>query len=365
VSSISSGVLCSAWLLVMQTRRDSEIWLVGPESKDISASKLPSIEQTLRKFFYHHNAEKLSLRESARCAVKAVFKVWNDARIPVIAEQSAIDKLIKLHTVWTTLRKDKNALGPTPERKRDEWKQSLRKLFDVAPGNVMSLIKIKEDRDFLTAQREEGRRGYIAGPDLALAKTEGAAMLRLQKESERQMRQTGEAKRAREKVALSSSDEEGTGESQLDETDKEFVGHSSRSRSPRRKFQKVVSPLLIGALDTTGTSDRSASRIINATAQSLGHNVDQLATHHSTIRRARIKGREEIASKLKKEFTPDTPLVVHWDGKILQDYSTGKTLILWWDGGMVKEGVGCRVLILLLYACMSWTLGCLFLFLIF
>lgn len=39
-------------------------------------------------------------------------------------------------------------------------------LFDAAPSDAMSLTKIPEDRDFLLAQREKGRRACLGGIDM-------------------------------------------------------------------------------------------------------------------------------------------------------------------------------------------------------
>ena len=46
--------------------------------------------------------------------------------------------------------------------KEKEWKTSLDDLFDIAHAQAMEQISIEEDRQFLTAQREVGRRGIMA-----------------------------------------------------------------------------------------------------------------------------------------------------------------------------------------------------------
>jgi len=45
-------------------------------------------------------------------------------------------------------------------------------LFDVALADASSLIKIPEDKDFLLAQREKGRRGCLGGTDMKLHSVE-------------------------------------------------------------------------------------------------------------------------------------------------------------------------------------------------
>src|SRR6218665_3099720 len=58
-------------------------------------------------------------------------------------------------------------------------------LFDAAPSDAMSLTKIPEDRDFLLAQREKGRRGCLGGIDMKLHDVEKRRYDREQKENKR------------------------------------------------------------------------------------------------------------------------------------------------------------------------------------
>lgn len=89
---------------------------------------------------------------------------------------------------------------------------------------------------------------------------------------------------------------------------------------PRPLLQNyAVTPELCGALDRTKMSDRKAMMVVTATAQSLGHNVEDIALNHSSIRRLRQQHRTVGASNLKEAFRADQSLVVHWDGKLIPD----------------------------------------------
>ena len=72
------------------------------------------------------------------------------------------------------LRKNKNKNRATETQKANEWKfiDSLVNLFDIAHANTMSMITLEEDREFLKAQRVEGRRGSIISRDMFLANQE-------------------------------------------------------------------------------------------------------------------------------------------------------------------------------------------------
>ena len=74
-------------------------------------------------------------------------------------------------------------------------------LFDVSHGNTFQMITIQEDRDFLLAQREPGRRGCMAGLDRKLKKTKHGKTTQtkqIKKQKKLQMKRT-------KKVVLESS----------------------------------------------------------------------------------------------------------------------------------------------------------------
>ena len=80
---------------------------------------------------------------------------------------------------------------------------------------------------------------------------------------------------------------------------------------------------MAAALDRTKVTDREAPHLLAATADALGHDIQELPLSRSSIRRARMQYREEFATDLRSKFTPSSALVVHWDGKLLPDI-TGK-----------------------------------------
>ncbi|KAG0727626.1 hypothetical protein GWK47_034264 [Chionoecetes opilio] len=75
-------------------------------------------------------------------------------------------------------------------------------------------------------------------------------------------------------------------------------------------------------LDRTKLTDRSATYVLTEAARCLGQNVEELNINRSSIRRQRLKHRAAMASKIREEFRSGTPLVVHWDGKLVMDLTT-------------------------------------------
>lgn len=86
-----------------------------------------------------------------------------------------------------------------------------------------------------------------------------------------------------------------------------------------RGSQVMLSQELASALDRTGIRDRKVLRIIAATANSLGHNPQELILNAESIRQARAGYWSQLVAEVKTTFVPDTPLTIIWDGKILPD----------------------------------------------
>ena len=63
--------------------------------------------------------------------------------------------------------------------------------------------------------------------------------------------------------------------------------------------------------------------VMAATAQSLGHDLKEMAISRSSMRCFRQQHRTTKAKKLEEAFNADHTLVVHWDGKLIPEL-TGK-----------------------------------------
>ena len=96
-----------------------------------------------------------------------------------------------------------------------------------------------------------------------------------------------------------------------------------RLTSRMRGTVEVISPEVAAALDWTNTSDRKAAHIFSAMASpgQLQHDVEELIISPSAIRRAQMKHRKLFASEVKATFDPEVPLILHWDGKIMDDFT--------------------------------------------
>jgi len=253
--------------------------------------------------------------------IEEVTRVWNMARIPTCRKDHAIAKLEQLHKEWSTLKKHQTRKSELHMSSETQFCAKMNDLFDIAHANAGTMIKIPEDIEFLAAQREPGRRGYMGSIDTALTAKEKRKAKRMERENARWERAKDQLEQASTSVVLedsSSEEEHRDDESDADET---FVD-ISLSTPPRKKIRatvKVITHQLAAALDRTKMSDRKAVFVIAKTAQSLGHDISDLSINHSSIKREHERYRAEMAAGLKKDLSGDVPLVVHWDGKLMED----------------------------------------------
>ena len=143
-------------------------WLIGSYSPEILGSKLPSKRNVLSVVFWNLEKNKVSLKEAAEIVEGQVSSFWMRARIPTRQKQHIKAKVVKLYQDYANLRKNKcnkKKRSAALEKKEKIFERDLDNLFDIAHSDAETIMKIQEDIDFLKAQREEGRRGYMAGAD--------------------------------------------------------------------------------------------------------------------------------------------------------------------------------------------------------
>ncbi|GBP30653.1 hypothetical protein EVAR_76198_1 [Eumeta japonica] len=98
---------------------------------------------------------------------------------------------------------------------------------------------------------------------------------------------------------------------------------SSSSCGVEPSISGIFTQHVTSALDLNNITDREAMRLIIPLSAALGCNPASLSISRSSIRRAKKKARTDYNSNIKKKFDIDSPLIVHWDGKLMPDI-TGK-----------------------------------------
>ncbi|KAG0711005.1 hypothetical protein GWK47_021650 [Chionoecetes opilio] len=144
------------------TRSTDKLWLVGaPATQELPSSVLPNREEVLCVLQYHAKLNPRDLAFSVRQTALNVQHQYSKANIPTIDPCDILKKVRRLHEEYNGLKKSKSRTTGQAEENRANFVACLKNLFDVAHRDAMSKITIKEDRDFLEAQRKPGRQGKM------------------------------------------------------------------------------------------------------------------------------------------------------------------------------------------------------------
>jgi len=316
------------------TRKETDVWLVGQLSSTLSDTKLPSKKEVMALFFHYKQDMQKTVRDASHCTAEDVLKVWAKATIPTRLKKHVVNKVEDLFREWEKLRKNKENKAKRSEslqQKEKNWKEGLEDLFDIAHADALELMTIQEDKDFLIAQREKGRRGQMGAVDTALHKRQIESLKRKEAFERRKAREEADKISREEQVILTSSSSEAEEEmpANVDDHALGAVGDapSTSQPTPRKRGRlNLFDDKLAASLDVAKLSDRGAAVVITPVLQNLGHNPAEYKVSYATIRRERMKYRKAIAEGLKAEFRSEVPLTIHWDGKLLPDI-TGKETV--------------------------------------
>jgi len=304
------------------TRNQKKLYLLDSYVQEITGAKLPSNKQALGYFLYLHREQSYPIRKAAALTIEKIFIFWQKASIPVKQKQNAIIKLEKFFRKWQTLQKHKTRKSVTQAEQEETFKECLDDLFDIAHAQALTMITNEEDKEFLLAQREKGRRGCMAELDVTAVRKLKRRQIALDKSTKRRRRAEEEASQSSAVAYLEDSSCSSTEDDSIVEDDycPKATSRSSQNMLLSEKNQKkLVTPNLSSGLDRTNVTDRAAMMIISETAKSLGHDINEFTLSVSSIRRNRRNHRKELATEILKSFSTDSPLTVHWDGKLLPD----------------------------------------------
>src|SRR6267154_1032807 len=300
------------------TRLSHAVYLLGNVSGDsILGAKLPTIGQALSFFYYKLKEEKCTIRESAAATVAEVEKTWTRAHLPICQEKHGITRVEKFYYTWRTLQKGAKRGGPTQWKKEKEFQTTLSNTLDLRHQDWRTLVTCQEDRVFLEDQFAV-RKATLGSLDKVFER----------KVKRKREKVAAEDARNKKELARKASNRCGAGAEVSDfepaspnkSSSSEFEGASP----PKRKRPiNIISPELASSLDRTKTTDRMAVHTIAAISRAHGVNPEELALNKWTINRRRRAHRIQVMEDLQEHFSETVvgPIVVHCDGKIMDDYT--------------------------------------------
>jgi hypothetical protein len=291
-------------------------------SETFPGNRLPSRKEVLAVFIFHHVNKKEFVTAAAGSTTTKILDVWKKANIPTSDPSYVKKKVMKLFSDFKTIKKLKNRTTETEVAKRGIFKDSLEDIFDVAHADALTSRIPEEDKEFLRSQREDRASSSIAGVDQTSVKKQERACLKRKREDDRREREAAAVSSMLAKdVALEASSESS---SSTEYDDDAFLGPTPAKSPCRRRPANKLNKEMTLSWDRDNMSVRAATSSFAAAAIALGHNIDELTLSRSSVHRARVKNREEIAASLTGGT--EVPLVLHWDGKLLPNIIDNKSL---------------------------------------
>ena len=308
----------------------------GPQYQLPSQMNVLKLRLFMRDTTGKQNGQKKSSAFNAKTALivskyweMAGFKTWH-----IDAIRNGVDRLVKRYEgiVKSRAKNSEDAIA-----KRAAFLSDMKKLFDVADPNLVEDLKtdrvrnnlgvVTEDLEFYLDQLES-RQHVMTKIDAEFGARKAANLKRKVPvaSTSRQPQPT-----SNQSEACSDEEESRSQESEEDEKDEDYNCNNAKKRRSSTITVTIPRDLLNAemtkSLDRAKTSDGRAMEIISPllktfkTLDGKPLSLDQLTISSSSIRRKRIKYRDQISDEAFEEFQINMPehCILHWDSKALSD----------------------------------------------
>ena len=331
----------------MTTRSKQDIFLIGKPQLTIKDNQLPTRGDVIHYFFYqklsHPNRNHSSIiicgttkefnflcDNNCDCICRKVSSIYDKAGIPIIQPHKLKAKVEVIVQEHKSLYRHKSRVTTKEETKRTMFINSLSTLFECMPRDVE--IKIDKDKKRLPRDRSEDilfirdqrgpRKLKIGGPDKRYEKS----VKRRQFSQERQ--DNAKMRKCDTQVETNLSDTESS--SLSEEPDKSSSSPYEMSEveiedQPTTSKQIVKDTVLLSK--TKKVSVRTQSEIITQVAETAGLTVAGMS--RSTVHRIGKNVIKETAALVREKITEskEKPKQIHFDGKMVKEYTGGKKLV--------------------------------------
>ena len=162
----------------------------------------------------------------------------------------------------------------------------------------------------------------MAGFDKSLTDKEARKNKWIAQATSRKEKSNTLAQQAAAAVHIDDASSESSNDSNDDDFHAPLIPHK-----PKRVKRGIITKEVAAALDHVKLPDRGALYILGAVAQALGVDLEDVALSRNTIQRALQETRSVVASLIKATFVVDSPVLLHWDSKLLPDISGNKEIV--------------------------------------
>lgn len=311
----------------VRTRTSAAVWLIGKPTESLSFARLPTNGDVLKRFHFHHLEGNQNVKQRVKKTVELVLKIWERARIPTQRVDVVEKKLNKLLERYSVLKKSRKKDLESYRMNEELFKSDLLDIFDIAAKNALEKMKNEEDKTFLIMQRQDTLSCSMAGVDKCLHEKETRKRKREAVIDTRTRKHMSQKQNVASQEVLPTLDSIGSSPCSTPSSSSEEFNLPSTSTDIKKPKNPTL-PLLLSedvvrTIDRVNLSDLNAMFVIGSVARALGTQVADIPLSRSTIRRKRSQVRQVVVESDMATFSPQNPLVLHWDSKLLPNIVGG------------------------------------------
>ena len=320
--------------------------------------QLPTIEQVLKLYFYLKEVKgkfnsHVSKSEVVNKVAKQVVRYWTMAGFDTVKMFDVVKNITKEVDKYEMLVKDKTKNSEGKVAKREQFKEDIKKLLDIASQSLeetLSKSKLLGKDDDCTRYRQD--KGYTRKTeDLAFLidqRGERKMIMGVRDESFEKRVVSNKERKEKEKAGVgvsSTSQDSKSGDHQpsdeIEEVDADYNGNSQDDDfelASGKQFKKkntvlielpkdiLNSPDVCSMLDRTATTSRIAVGVISSVIKAgkiAGKDADlsHFTLSRSSLERKRVNNRSLVMEQVMEEFKEKKPehAALHWDGKLIKN----------------------------------------------
>lgn len=331
-------------------KSDSEdCYLIGKLIEKLNDESLPSNNAVLSRFVYCRTNGKKTMSESLKECGTEVENIWASANIPTQNHYRVLNKVKSLYAEWIRIKKNKARNSESQRQLEEIFSTSLQTLFDISYNDCRKKMN-SEDKERLGIHGNDirvtdkliERKEYWNRPvqiqrfdqideeipsveigenhSIDTSNPTNCAIYETKDIRSNDVFDAESNLDEKEYVCCAKDISLAVAEVDFDsssDSDEEYLPPSKYRKKTTKKKQSIMTPELSSALDRTKTSNRAAVFILALAAVGMGLNPENMVINRESIRLARLANSKEITIQMRENFNPDSPLVLHWDGKML------------------------------------------------
>lgn len=255
------------------------MYVLTAQKKNLPQKKIPTKGDVLSRILFEiSNTKKRKISAAMKLVADEVMAIWSERRKTVEqrGKKSVVRSMKQLHKKYFDLKKNSSRNIKIENEKREHFVNDLAVEFEIKATPKINRMETQSD---------------------------------LESSSEDQ--------------SNADASESVSSNYPSNDDDSEYEENVPISSNRQKKLR--ITPELVSAIDHAGLSDFQATSVTLSVAKYLGMDLSQLSVSRSTFNRDRAKIRAEISQQIKRKFIEnidDQFVVLHWDGKILEKWSS-------------------------------------------